>query len=663
MEVPRRSRRLAAVFFADIVGYTGLATAREEEALKLVGILQTSSRREIERCNGRVVKFIGDAVLAEFSSAEAAVDAALAVADGFAAASALDGLQATLRVGAHLGETTFAADGDVYGDVVNMAARVQGLAEPGQVLVTDDVRRQLERRATFAFEATGARSLKGFETPVETFSVTRRYDLRTVRGDAPSARRDGGHRRRLAVLPFRLLKASDDLAYLSFGLADAVSCSLTQLPTLVVRSTSSLQRFAQDGADPMSVARQADVELVVSGTILHEGGRVRVTSQLVEGRTGSLLWTASEEATTGGLFELQDHLTNRIVEALAVPIADADRDRMGRDVSRSARAYELYLRANQISLQYGDWQKAAGLYESAVGEDPGYAPTWARLGRCYRLLGKYAGEHAEQAENLRRAEECFRRAVSLSPDLSLAHSYLAHLEVESGHGVTGMLRLLERVRMSGLAVDLLVGLVHACRYCGLNDASLAAHTKAAELDPRTLTSVPFTYLAMGRYEEAIEASAPGDVAAAHGLLLMGRRHEALERVEEMLRSSPPPALRRFSEGMLAMAEERPDDALRITSELSTRFPDPEAWYLLALHWIRLGHPTRGLDLLRGVVDGGYFPVTGLRHDAAFDPIRDEPEFGAMLERAEAGRAEALAAFVAAAGETLLDCSASPGTAP
>ncbi|HEY6548269.1 MAG TPA: protein kinase, partial [Vicinamibacteria bacterium] len=237
---------------------------------------------------------------------------------------------------------------------------------------------------------------------------------------------------RLVVLPFRMLRADPDTDFLSLGLADAVSTSLAGVRSVVVRSSTSAARFAaEEHPDLRRIAAEADVDLVLLGTLLRSGERLRATAQLVEAPAGTLLGAHTVEAAVGDVFRLQDELSARIVDSLALPLHGraGDSSISRRRAPSSPRAYELYLRGNHASLGYEQMPVARDLYLQALDEDPTFAPAWARLGRAHRLIGKYI----EDVEGNRvRAEAAIRRALELDPDLSIAHTLYAHFEAEWG---------------------------------------------------------------------------------------------------------------------------------------------------------------------------------------------------------------------------------------
>ena len=208
---------------------------------------------------------------------------------------------------------------------------------------------------------------------------------------------------------------------------------------------------------------------------------------------------------------------------------------LGRDVPASAKAYEFYLRANQLAYQARSWTVARELYEQCVQEDPNYAPAWARLARIHRLIGMYSGDMA--GDPSARAEEAFQRALRLNPDLSLAHNLYTAVELETGRAQQAMLRLLERTRLRSADSELFAGLVQACRYVGLQRPAIVAHEHAVRLEPRIRTAVSHAYLAAGEYEKAIahDHDEPPLVTML-ALDLMGQRDRAIAHVRAAARA-------------------------------------------------------------------------------------------------------------------------------
>jgi TolB-like protein len=455
---------------------------------------------------------------------------------------------------------------------------------------------------------------------------------------------------RLVVLPFRMLRPDPDTEFLSLGLADAISTSLSGLPYVVVRSSALAGRFVADQPDLRRVAVEADVDLVLVGTLLRAGDRLRASAQLVEAPAGTLRGAHTVEAAVGDAFRLQDDLSARIVEFLEGPLGG--RLPAARPHSPvGARAYELFLRGNHASRDYERMPVARDLYLECVKEDPGFAPAWARLGRAHRLIGKYI---EDPEGNRLRAEECFERALELDPGLSIAHKLYAHHEAESGRAPQAMVRLLGLARDHREDPELFAGLVHACRYCGLFEASVAAHAEARRLDPHVHTSVAYTLYLKGDYARLErEGDTVIDIEPrAVGLLAQGRAAEAASALEGLQSSSLPFVFRLVADSMrVAMAEGRLDPG--VVEKAASMHRDPEALFLIAIFFSRLGQTARALELLDRVVSGGFSVSPALHSDPLLAPLRGLPAFASLVERAEAGRVRALTAFHEAGGAALL----------
>jgi TolB-like protein len=194
---------------------------------------------------------------------------------------------------------------------------------------------------------------------------------------------------RVIVLPFRILRPDPETDFLAFSLPDAVAASLANLESVVVRSSLATRVTAD--LDLRSIARHSGVEMVVVGTMVRAGDHLRVSSQLVDGATGTMVWSHTDDVALGDLFRLQDSLVDGIVTSLALPLTGRDRQQLRRDVPASANAYEYYLRGNELSRDPSRWMVARDLYLQAIDDDPQFAPAWGRVARVYRLIAKYHG--------------------------------------------------------------------------------------------------------------------------------------------------------------------------------------------------------------------------------------------------------------------------------
>ena len=458
---------------------------------------------------------------------------------------------------------------------------------------------------------------------------------------------------RLIVLPFRLLRPDPDTDFLAFSLPDAVTAALAGLESVIVRSSLSAAPAGATATDLQALARQVQVDAVVTGSLLRAGSDVRVSAQLVAVPEGSLLWSHTIQAPVHDLFQLQDALTHAIVSALHVPLTAHDHRALRQDVPASAAAYELFLRANTLASDSSHWLEVRNLYERAVELDPGYAPAWARLGRVLRVIAKYSVK--VNAEDRARAERAFERALALNPELATAHYLYAHLEAENGRATDAMVRLLTRARSRRADPELLAGLVTTCRYCGLLDESIAAYHRVQEVDPATQTSVAYAYFMRGDYEQVIATDRTTmPFAAALAKCRMGELEAARPVLHAMEHTNPHEGVRLIA-SIYRMAVEGDRRTLKgqMQAMADSGFADPEGYFLLAPFVAHAGAHAEALEALQHAVSGGYFCPESLRNDPYWEGLRGSAEFAQLLARSEAGTARGRAAFDRAGGTSIL----------
>jgi serine/threonine protein kinase/tetratricopeptide (TPR) repeat protein len=461
---------------------------------------------------------------------------------------------------------------------------------------------------------------------------------------------------RLVVLPFRVLRPDPETDFLAFSLPDAISTSLSTNSSLILRSSAVAARFAGEAPDLKAIAADADVDRVVMGTLLRSGNQLRAATQLIEAPGGTLLTSHTVQSSLGDLFQLQDDIARRVAEALALPlggtISPAPR------TAPDARAYELYLRANELARTYNGLVEARDTYLACLELDSRFAPAWAHLGRCHRVIGKYidasAGTEAQ-------AEEAFRRALALSPRLTIAHKFYANLEADTGQAQSALVRLIGEAQRHGNDPELFAGLVHACRYCGLLEQSIAAHDEARRLDPNVPTSIEQTLLVAGNIDRLLAIEPPRVIAGADdgirviGLGLAGRRDEARQKLQQMRHVSRIATFESWIDYLTAWLDRRGSEMnnrLSVFKHLRIQ-EDPEA--IFQEGWMRcdLDDVDGGLAFLERAIAKHYYAVDTLTMSPQFDALRNRPAFQALVAEAAAGRARSLAAFRDAGGDRLL----------
>jgi serine/threonine protein kinase len=531
-------------------------------------------------------------------------------------------------------------------DVLHAILHVTPAALAGSdiVVAADRVlRRALEKRAVDRFEtpAMMADALR----EVLASSDTGATDMTLVA--RPTTR--------LIVLPFRMLRPDPDADFLAYSLADAITCSLSGLQSIVVRSSLTASRYASGAPDLQTISREANVDVVLTGSILAGERSVRVAAQLTEAAGGTLVWSQTFQVSRQDLFQLQDEIVQRIVESLALPLSTRERKMLRHDVPASATAYEYYLRANQLSNDSREWFTARDLYRKCIELDPAYAPAWCRLGRCYRVLAKY-NEQEDFRENLALAEQALQRALELNPELPIAHSLSVALDVERGRPRQAMEHVLQRLATQPAEPELYAALVHACRYCGLLDASVEAYEAARRLEPGVRTTVAHTFLARGEYERAIAADLdPFPYVTVIALAAMGRRDEVRARVNQLPPADEASELQQLPRIMGLAYLGEPDSVIANALKRFSRegFTDPEGWLYKATVLVALGKLDEAIALVARAVDVNYACDRTLTELPLFARLREHPAFVDVVERAVSLRKDAEAAFREAGGLQIL----------
>jgi adenylate cyclase len=610
------SHRLLALWFADIAGYSTRASQDERGALEVVEILQALARETVRRHDGRIVKFLGDAVLAEFPSTESAVRAASILSEQFPVRSAVTGRPHDLRVGVHLGDVVVGVDGDLYGDGVNAAARVQEVAEPGQVLVSDDVWRQLRSRGEFRFESLGDRALKGVG-PVGLHVVSVQRDTEPGTLPTETAIPGGQEPRRLrsiAVLPFADLSPEHDQEYFGDGMAEEILNGLTKVPGLQVPARTSCFVFRETNVDVRDIGTRLGVEAVLEGSVRKAGNRLRIAAQLIDVRNGYHLWSERYDRQMEDIFSVQDEIARSILDAIGFSHAEPD---LLKSSTSNVAAYDFYLRGRKF---FQKWTRqnvefAQRMFERAIKIDPGFAGAWAGLATAHVHLYRWGRE----PRDLEEAHTASVRALELDPDLAEAH-------VAAGQGLSIERKYQEAESEFERAIELDPTLFDAYYYYARSSFEAGNPERAIRL-----------------YEEACRVR-PDDYQPPFLMALplkqLGRRDEArraeehaIELVEKNLELNPDDA-RAYSLGAGALAGLGEVERSRRWAEQATRLApdDPVILYNNACTLAVLGEEEGALDALERALDVRVSHWDWITRDPDWERLRDHPRFQALVKR-------------------------------
>ncbi len=417
MSGERVERRLAAIFAADVVGYSRLMGQDEAGTLtRLRGHRRELIDPSIAEHKGRIVKTTGDGILIEFPSVVEAVACAVTVQRGMAERNATtpEDQRIVFRVGVNLGDI-IVEDDDIFGDGVNVAARLEALAEPGGICVNRVVRDQVRDKLDIVFEDLGEQQVKNIARPVRAFRVVAE-DKPMPEPSVPPPALALPDKPSIAVLPFQNMSGDPEQEYFADGMVEDITTALSRIPWLFVIARNSSFTYKGQAIDVKRVGRELGVGYVLEGSVRKVGERVRITGQLIDAVTGAHLWADRFDGSIEEVFELQDQVALSVAGVIEPALQAAETVRSAGRPTGDLTAYDLYLRAYAMTLSStSKVAEALGLLEQAIERDPRYAPAlaWAAL-CCFRLVGD--GRSEDPAADRRKGSDFARRALEVAGD-------------------------------------------------------------------------------------------------------------------------------------------------------------------------------------------------------------------------------------------------------
>ena len=381
MAEARVERRLAAILAADVVGYSRLMGINEEGTL---AALKTHQRElidpKIAEHRGRIVKTTGDGALVEFASAVDAVRCAVEIQCAMSGRSAAipEDRRIDFRIGINVGDIII-DEGDVYGDGVNIAARLEGIADRGGICISDDTFRQVRDKIDVGFEDVGEHQLKNIERPVRVYRVQLGKTAQRAEKASASTKRPS-----IAVLPFKNMSGDPEQEYFADGMVDEIITGLSRIKWLSVVSRNSSYLFKNRPATMKDVAATLGVRYVLEGGVRKSGNRVRITAQLIDAETDAHLWAEQYDRLLEDVFALQDEITMCVVGAIEPSVRKAEIDRIKRQRPDNFTAYDLLLQSQQFVFagMPAEAAKAITLLEQALKLEPNYSAAHAYLSWC-----------------------------------------------------------------------------------------------------------------------------------------------------------------------------------------------------------------------------------------------------------------------------------------
>ncbi len=528
-------RRLAAIMATDVVGYSRLIRADEEGTLVALKALRTDLvDPRIAAHHGRIVKLMGDGMLVEFASVvdavRAGVEAQAAIAEHNAELP--ENKRIEFRVGINLGDVVIDGD-DIHGDGVNVAARLENLAEPGGICVSEKVYEEVRDRTELPFEDLGEQNFKNIDRPVRVWRWTDTTESMTntvgakegfVLPDKPS----------IAVLPFTNMSGDPEQEYFSDGITEDIITELSRFSSLFVIARNSSFTFKGEAVNVTEVGQKLGVAYVVEGSVRKAGNRVRITAQLIEAATGHHVWAERYDRDLEDFFAVQDEVVREIATAVPGQLDVAALQRNQRRPIENMTAYDLVLRGEH--LLYRDWssREAITLFEKAIDVDPQCARAYSHLanGQAYSIFAHFAP--ADEARRLTR--DFAERAIQFGPNDSailatVAEAYLMVGDVELAR------RCMEKaIKLNPNDYIVMIFAAQVLAYTNSTDEGLLWFKKLAQHDPLAIeasreTGLEVNYLAR-RYNDAIDSITGWHDPPIHLLAEFAAVYAQLGRMDE-----------------------------------------------------------------------------------------------------------------------------------
>jgi len=626
--------------YTDMVGYTALGQRNEALSLALVEEQKKLVRPILVRHNGREVKTMGDGFLVEFSNALDAVRCAYDIqrATREFNVSLPEERRIHLRVGVHVGDVV-ETEGDISGDAVNVASRIEPLAEDGGVCITRQVYDHVLNKFELPFEDLGPKPLKNVSVSVEVYKLVMPWDEKAYSPIQPD-------NNRIVVLPLVNISASEKDEFFADGMTEELIGTLSRIRGLKVVARTSAMKYKGERKTAPEIGKELHVSSLLEGSVRREGNRVRISVQLVDTSRDEQLWADKYDRELQNILEVQSEIAQQVAGALEVKLRDAEQSALSKRVTVDAGAYTLYLRGRYHwnTRSEEGLNKAVKCFEEAIARDPSYALAHVGLADSYAMLGLYGFRRPSTVYPL--AREGITRALSLDETLAEAHASFGEVMMQYYYEwdrAKGELDLALKLNPNYATAHLWKSTYFLTQ--GLTDGAVSECKVAGELDPLSMiisTELGKTYYYARRYDEAIEQYMKSleidqNFALAHkGLAEVYSKQsnfdESLAEIEKAISLSKRSIFILDDLGYIYALAGRRDEAERVLDELESLSTETYVppYGRAAIH-AGLGNRDKALEWLGKAYEERSF-LAWIKMDPVFDGLRDDKRFGSLLEK-------------------------------
>jgi adenylate cyclase len=608
-------RRLSAILAADVVGYSRLMGRDEEGTLRsLKEVRATIVDPRISNHKGRIVKTTGDGLLVEFPSVVDALRCAVEVQENMAerGAEMPEDRRLQFRVGINLGDVIIDGD-DIFGDGVNVAARLENLSDPGGICISQGAWDLARGRIDVPFEDRGEVEVKNIARPIRVYGV--RFDA--SRKTAAAAADSTAGKRSIAVLPFANWSSDPENEFFSDGVSEELINLLTKLPQLRVSARTSSFAFKNKEVNVRTIARELGVKTVLEGSVRRAGKRIRITAQLIDAEDGFHLWSETFDRELEDIFAVQDEIARSIVDALEITLSPKEERVIEQVPTTDVKAYDCYLRG-RIFLhdQRGGVKPALKMFQQAIEIDPAYALAHAGLADASSVLYTW---YDKDTAHLERADAASLRALELDPELAEAHAARAHVLALTDHYDEAREEFETAIRLDPTFYEAYYHYGRAALMHGRFEKSAQMFEKAFAVRPDDYQApllVTQVYRSLGKEPEVREAYERG-----------------VRLVEKYLKLNPEDQRALVLGANALWLVGQPERALEWGNRALALDPEnPSVLYNLGCFYSIAGASKKALDCLEKSAEVGTISKEWVEHDSDLDPIRAEPRFQALLEK-------------------------------
>ena len=549
-------RRLAAIVALDVVGFSRLMGTDEVGTLaRLNGLHNNLVKPSINKHGGRIVKLMGDGLLAEFASVVQSVECAADIQN-----SMLDFEPETpaehsikLRIGVNLGDIIVEGT-DIFGDGVNVAARLESLANPSGICISAKVHEEVRDRLDLTFEDMGEQLVKNIVRPVRVWRwnatpLSTSHSLKNISHDPPSLPTSQS----IAVLPFDNMSGDPEQEYFADGITEDIITDLSKLSGLFVIARNSTFSFKGQQLNVRNIAAELGVKYVMEGSVRKAGDRIRINAQLIDGGNGAHIWAERYDRILNDIFTIQDEITESIVQALKIKLEIGERDRFGGDLTNSVEAYDFALRAREHMYRMSPQSnaEAKSLYESSLALDPDFSRAHSELALV--LFTAYLSQwNKASAKTLELGFLHAKKAVGLAPQDSRAHRAMAYGHLWSADLDNAVIEVEKAVLLGPNTADVLSSSGYILSFAGRSIEAISNIEKALHLDPEHpamwLHFLGHAYFVNKNYEAAVpilerRIAREPDTDLSRALLAvcfghLGSREQAQAQWAELINNHP-----------------------------------------------------------------------------------------------------------------------------